>query len=152
MSHQKAKKFSQRWITRGNMKDRTSALHPQTLWTMAAPKTSQSSQQQIWRTWRSITTLGRIRAATPHREWWNGRGHVCVGICFSFGLLPEEPELTDSDGRPMEIHYQGDVSALLTRKLLTWSGAPVFGITTLPTQKTLWRTVKSVCCVYVSVN
>ena len=112
-------KFFQKWITRGSMKDRTSALHHQTVWTMVAPKTSLNLLQQTWRTWRSITISGRIRAATLHPERWRTRGHVLgfsrkrqkestelfgrhrgKGFSFSFGLLPEEPELPDSDGRP----------------------------------------------------
>lgn len=112
-------KFFQKWTTRGSMKDRTSALHHQTIWTMVAPKTSLNLLQQTWRTWRSITISGRIRAATLHPERWRTRGHVLgfsrkrqkesrrvvwetlgKGFSFSFGLLPEEPELPDSDGRP----------------------------------------------------
>lgn len=49
-----------------------------------------------------------------------------TGFSFHFGLLPDEPELLDSDGRP----GRGDVSALLLSaemlKLLTRSGTPFF--------------------------
>lgn len=69
-------KFFQKWKARGSMKDRTSALHHQTIWTMVAPKTSPNSPQQTWRTWRSITISGRIQAATLHLERWWTREHV----------------------------------------------------------------------------
>lgn len=61
-------KFFQKWRAKESMKDRTSALHHQTIWTTVAPKTSLNSLQQTWRTWRSITTLARIQAATLHLE------------------------------------------------------------------------------------
>lgn len=62
-------KFFQKWTTRATTKDRTSALRHQTTWTIAAPRTSPSWPRPTWRTWRSITILGRIRAATLHLEW-----------------------------------------------------------------------------------
>lgn len=53
-----------------------------------------------------------------------------------------------------ETHFKVDVSALWliaeTLKLLTWSGAPFLGLLCHRLKDSLWRTVKSVCCVYVS--
>lgn len=139
------------------MKDRTSVLHHQTIWTMVAPRTSLNSPQRTWRTWRSITILERIQAATLHLEWWRSREHILFvftqllsrrwetlgmreGFRLGFGLLPAEPELPDSDGRPRkEMHFTGNVSASLlisdTLKLSTRPGAPLLGLPHLPTQR-----------------
>lgn len=139
------------------MKDRTSVLHHQTIWTMVAPRTSLNSPRRTWRTWRSITILERIRAATLHPEWWRSREPVFFfftqllsrrwetlgtreGFHLGFGLPPAEPELPDSDGRPRkEMHFTGDVSASLliseTLKLLTRPGAPLLGLPHLPPQR-----------------
>lgn len=51
------------------MKDRISTTRPKTTWTIMALRTSQSSLMQIWKTWRNITTLGRILTPMPHLEW-----------------------------------------------------------------------------------
>lgn len=119
--------FFQKWKTRGNMKDRTLILHHQKIWTTAAPKTSLNSLQQTWRTWRSITTLERIQAATRHLERWWTRGQFFFyepdgimswrnrrrGFHFSYGLLPGRA-ITVGLWREArkEMHFTGDIPAL----------------------------------------
>lgn len=71
-------KFFQKWRIRGNMKDRTLILRRRITWTTAALKTSPSSPQPTWRTWRSITTSERTQAATRHRERRRRRELVSV--------------------------------------------------------------------------
>ena len=74
------------------------------------------------------------------------------GFSFRFGLHPEEPELPDSDGRPGSRHTSEETFQLCraeTLKPLTPCGAPFLGIATLTNSTT--RTVKPVCCVYVTV-
>lgn len=137
------------------MKDKISTLHHQTVWTMVAPKTSLSSLQQTWMTWRSITVLGRIRAATLHLEcWWTGE-HVWFLVIFSLegeensGIVVKalgdtgeggflftsvsfkSLELVNSDRRPGRRRTSKErFSALYpiaeTLRQMTWSGSPFF--------------------------
>lgn len=82
---------------------------------------------------------GRRKLQSCCQGFWETLG---TGFSFSFGLLPEEPELTDSDVRPAkETHFKGDVSAVLPiaemPKLLTPVRSSFFGITTLTDSETL---------------
>lgn len=175
-------KFFQKWTARGNMKDRTSPLQHRTVWTMVAPKTSLNSLRQTWRTWRSITILERIQAATLHLEWWwtrklssfflflkaEGNYRIVVETLGDSGKRGFHLVLASFQKRQTWRTMMGDQGGgggggVLQRRRFNsvaynrdtetvdtvWSSS--FGITTLTGSDSHWWTVKSVCCVYVSV-